>query len=354
MKTLEKLFAEKLLKIKAIKLQPANPFTWASGWKSPFYCDNRKTLSYPSLRNFVKLEISRIVLEKFGQTTAEPDLEAWKGFLDRLGAPKSHVTVALVGKYVELQDAYKSIREAFVHAGAANECRVNVQYIHSENLNEANVEELLGKMNGILVAPGFGERGLEGKVVAIRYAREKGIPFFGICLGMQMCVVEFARDVLGMDGACSTEVNPNATFPVINLMEDQKSTTSKGGTMRLGAYDCEIKPGSLAEKIYGTTKISERHRHRYELNSDFLGLFEKAGLIASGRNPDTRLVEIVELRSHPFFIGVQFHPEYKSTPENPQPIFVAFIKAAMKNAEGSAKKSEPKTQEMKPVCAKSL
>ena len=231
---------------------------------------------------------------------------------------------------------------------------MNVQYIHSENLNEANVEELLGKMNGILVAPGFGERGLEGKVVAIRYAREKGIPFFGICLGMQMCVVEFARDVLGMDGACSTEVNPNATFPVINLMEDQKSTTSKGGTMRLGAYDCEIKPGSLAEKIYGTTKISERHRHRYELNSDFLGLFEKAGLIASGRNPDTRLVEIVELRSHPFFIGVQFHPEYKSTPENPQPIFVAFIKAAMKNAEGSAKKSEPKTQEMKPVCAKAL
>ena len=221
---------------------------------------------------------------------------------------------------------------------------MNVQYIHSENLNEANVEKLLGKMNGILVAPGFGERGLEGKIVAIRYAREKGIPFFGICLGMQMCVVEFARDVLGMDGACSTEVNPNATFPVINLMEDQKSTTSKGGTMRLGAYDCEIKPGSLAEKIYGTTKISERHRHRYELNSDFLGLFEKGGLIASGRNPDTRLVEIVELQSHPFFIGVQFHPEYKSTPENPQPIFVAFIKAAMKNAEGAAKKSEPKTK----------
>ena len=288
--------------------------------------------------------LDKLVLNHFAITDApEPNLDKWNDFLRRLDNPKHEVNIALVGKY-DLQDAYKSIREAFVHAAAANECKVNVQYIHSENLNEANAEELLGKMNGILVAPGFGERGLEGKVVAIKYAREHGIPFFGICLGMQMCVVEFARDVLGMDGACSTEVNPNATFPVINLMEDQKSTTSKGGTMRLGAYDCEIKPGSLAEKIYGTTKISERHRHRYELNSDFLGLFEKAGLIASGRNPDTRLVEIVELPTHPFFIGVQFHPEYKSTPENPQPIFVAFIKAAMKNAGGEAKKSGPKTK----------
>lgn len=288
--------------------------------------------------------LDKLVLNHFAITDApEPNLDKWNDFLRRLDNPKHEVNIALVGKY-DLQDAYKSIREAFVHAAAANECKVNVQYIHSENLNEANAEELLGKMNGILVAPGFGERGLEGKIVAIKYAREHGIPFFGICLGMQMCVVEFARDVLGMDGACSTEVNPNATFPVINLMEDQKSTTSKGGTMRLGAYDCEIKPGSLAEKIYGTNKISERHRHRYELNSDFLGLFEKAGLIASGRNPDTRLVEIVELPTHPFFIGVQFHPEYKSTPENPQPIFVAFIKAAMKNRESEAKKSEPKTK----------
>jgi len=287
--------------------------------------------------------LDKLVLNHFAITDApEPNLDKWNDFLRRLDNPKHEVN-ALVGKY-DLQDAYKSIREAFVHAAAANECKVNVQYIHSENINESNAEELLGKMNGILVAPGFGERGLEGKIVAIKYAREHGIPFFGICLGMQMCVVEFARDVLGMDGACSTEVNPNATFPVINLMEDQKSTTSKGGTMRLGAYDCEIKPGSLAEKIYGTNKISERHRHRYELNSDFLGLFEKAGLIASGRNPDTRLVEIVELPTHPFFIGVQFHPEYKSTPENPQPIFVAFIKAAMKNSEGGAKKSEPKTK----------
>ena len=288
--------------------------------------------------------LDKLVLNHFAITDApEPNLDKWNDFLRRLDNPKHEVNIALVGKY-DLQDAYKSIREAFVHAAAANECKVNVQYIHSENLTAENAEELLKDKNGILVAPGFGERGLEGKIVAIKYAREHGIPFFGICLGMQMCVVEFARDVLGMDGACSTEVNPNATFPVINLMEDQKSTTSKGGTMRLGAYDCEIKPGSLAEKIYGTNKISERHRHRYELNSDFLGLFEKAGLIASGRNPDTRLVEIVELPTHPFFIGVQFHPEYKSTPENPQPIFVSFIKAAMKNAEGGAKKSEPKAK----------
>ena len=199
--------------------------------------------------------LDKLVLNHFAITDApEPNLDKWNDFLRRLDNPKHEVNIALVGKY-DLQDAYKSIREAFVHAAAANECKVNVQYIHSENLNEANAEELLGKMNGILVAPGFGERGLEGKIVAIKYAREHGIPFFGICLGMQMCVVEFARDVLGMDGACSTEVNPNATFPVINLMEDQKSTTSKGGTMRLGAYDCEIKPGSLAEKIYGTNKI---------------------------------------------------------------------------------------------------
>ncbi len=275
--------------------------------------------------------LDRLVLNHFAIEAPEPNLDKWNDFIRRLDNPKHTVEIALVGKY-NLQDAYKSILEAFVHAAAANECKVKVQYIHSENLNEGNVEELLGKKNGILVAPGFGERGLEGKITAIKYAREKGIPFFGICLGMQMCVVEFARNVLGMDGACSTEVSPSTPFPVINLMEDQKSTTSKGGTMRLGAYDCEIKPGSLAEKIYGATKISERHRHRYELNSDFLGLFEKAGLVASGRNPDTHLVEIVELPTHPFFIGVQFHPEYKSTPENPQPIFVAFVKAAMENA----------------------
>ena len=273
-----------------------------------------------------KLDI--LVLNHFGLTCPEPDLSRWNEFLYRLDHPKTSVNIALVGKY-NLQDAYKSIREAFVHAGAENECRVNVVYIHSENINDSNAAELLKDMDGVLVAPGFGERGLEGKISAVRYARENGVPFFGICLGMQMCVVEFARNVLGMKGAHSTEVNPGTEYPVINLMEDQKSTTSKGGTMRLGAYKCELRPGFLAEKIYGKSIISERHRHRYEFNSDYLNAFEQAGMFSTGRNPDTKLVEIVEIPEHPFFIGVQFHHEYKSTPENPQPLFVAFVKAAM-------------------------
>ena len=273
-----------------------------------------------------KLDI--LVLNHFGLTCPEPDLSRWNEFLYRLDHPKTSVNIALVGKY-NLQDAYKSIREAFVHAGAENECRVNVVYIHSENINDSNAAELLKDMDGVLVAPGFGERGLEGKISAVRYARENGVPFFGICLGMQMCVVEFARNVLGLNGAHSTEVNPGTEYPVINLMEDQKSTTSKGGTMRLGAYKCELRPGFLAEKIYGKSIISERHRHRYEFNSDYLNAFEQAGMFSTGRNPDTKLVEIVEIPEHPFFVGVQFHPEYKSTPENPQPLFVAFVKAAM-------------------------
>lgn len=273
-----------------------------------------------------KLDI--LVLNHFGLSCLQPDLSRWNEFLYRLDHPKTSVNIALVGKY-NLQDAYKSIREAFVHAGAENECRVNVVYIHSENINDSNAAELLKDMDGVLVAPGFGERGLEGKIAAVRYARENGVPFFGICLGMQMCVVEFARNVLGMKGAHSTEVNPGTEYPVINLMEDQKSTTSKGGTMRLGAYKCELRPGFLAEKIYGKSIISERHRHRYEFNSDYLNAFEQAGMFSTGRNPDTKLVEIVEIPEHPFFIGVQFHPEYKSTPENPQPLFVAFVKAAM-------------------------
>ena len=259
----------------------------------------------------------------------EPDFTNLKSFLDRLYHPKYQVDITLVGKYVELQDAYKSILESFVHAGAANECKVNVHTVQSEFIDPSNIEEKIGGMDAILVAPGFGERGLEGKVTAIKYAREHNIPFFGICLGMQMCVVEFARDVLGMKEAASTEVNPSTPYPVINLMEDQKSTTIKGGTMRLGAYECQLDKNSLAYKIYGNEIISERHRHRYEFNSDFLAQMESAGLKATGRNPETGLVEIVEIPSHPFFIGVQFHPEYKSTPEKPQPIFVAFVKAAM-------------------------
>lgn len=274
-------------------------------------------------------KLDEIVLEKFGLTTAEPDLEAWKGFLDRLGAPKSHVTVALVGKYVELQDAYKSILESFIHAGAANRCKVKVVPIHSEYLTEDNVEEKLAGMDGVLIAPGFGERGLEGKIKAVRYARERKVPFFGICLGMQMAVVEYARNVLDLADAMTTEVEANTANPVIDLMADQKTTTVKGGTMRLGAYKCQLEEDSLAYRIYGKPLISERHRHRYELNSEYTDRLNAAGMCISGHNPETGLAEIVEIPSHPFFIGVQFHPEYKSTPENPQPIFVAFVKAAM-------------------------
>lgn len=272
-----------------------------------------------------ELVVRHLMIENF----AQPDLKDWNTFLSKVKNPKSEVDIALVGKYVELQDAYKSILESFVHAGAANECKVHVHTVHSEYLDENNVEEKLGKMDGILVAPGFGERGLEGKIVAVRYAREHGVPFFGICLGMQMAVVEFARDVLGYADAASTEVNPKTTHPVIDLMEDQKSTSVKGGTMRLGAFACKLLPGSLANRIYGRELISERHRHRYEFNSSFLDEFERAGLKATGRNPQTGLVEVVEFPSHPFFVAVQFHPEYKSTPECPQPLFVAFVKASM-------------------------
>lgn len=259
----------------------------------------------------------------------EPDFANLKVFLNKLYHPKHQVDIALVGKYVELQDAYKSILESFVHAGAANECRVNVHTIQSEFVDASNVEEKVGGMDAILVAPGFGERGLEGKIQAIKYAREHNVPFFGICLGMQMCVVEFARDVLGLKDAASAEMNPSTPDPVIDLMEDQKSTTIKGGTMRLGAYDCQLDKNSLAYEIYGKELISERHRHRYEFNGHYLTRMEAAGLKASGRNPETGLVEIVEIPTHPFFIGVQFHPELKSTPEVPQPIFVAFVKAAL-------------------------
>ena len=271
---------------------------------------------------------------------AQPDMRAWNEFLGKLKNPKTEVDIALVGKYVELQDAYKSILESFVHAGAANECKVNVHTVHSEHLNDDNAAEILGKADGILVAPGFGERGLEGKISAIKYAREHGVPFFGICLGMQMCVVEFARHVLGWNDACSTEVTTKTEHPVIDLMEDQKSTTIKGGTMRLGAYECELKKGSRIAEIYGSNLISERHRHRYEFNSDFLPEFEKAGMVSTGRNPQTGLVEVMEIPSHPFFIGVQFHPEFKSTPEHPQPIFTAFVKAAAEQRKARSKKEE--------------
>lgn len=285
----------------------------------------------------MKERLDEIVLKKFKliDSAAAPELGKWRSFLDRLFHPKDEVNIALVGKYVELQDAYKSILESFIHAGAANEAKVRVHSIHSEHINDTNIDTLLGSMHGILVAPGFGERGIEGKIVAVKYAREKGIPFLGICLGMQMAVVEFARDILGMEDAMTTEIRPNTTHPVIDLMEDQKSLTIKGGTMRLGAYNCLIKENSLAHRVYGSVEISERHRHRYEMNDTYLQNFEDAGMVASGRNRETGLVEIVELPSHPFFIGVQFHPELKSTPERPHPLFVSLIASALKYKNGN-------------------
>ncbi len=274
-----------------------------------------------------ELVVRKLGIENFNQ----PELSGLKEFLERLKHPESEVDIALVGKYVSLQDAYKSILEALVHAGAANSCKVKVHSIQSEDVTAANVADKLKGMKGILVAPGFGSRGLEGKIEAVKYARENKIPFLGICLGMQMCVVEFARNVLGFADAQSTEVDPETTHPVIDMMEDQKKTTMKGGTMRLGAYECEISKDTLAYKIYGSKLISERHRHRYEFNAKYAEDFKKAGLIASGHNPQTGLTEIVELPQsvHPFFIGSQFHPEYKSTPENPHPLFKAFISAVI-------------------------
>jgi CTP synthase len=274
----------------------------------------------------------------------EPELEKWKIFLDKLKYPKSKVTIGLIGKYIELQDAYKSILESFVHAGAMNECQVQIVNVHSEFITQDNVAEKLNGLDGLLVAPGFGHRGVEGKIVAVKYARENGLPFFGICLGMQMAVIEFARNVLGMQSAHSTEMDPDSTEPVIDLMEEQKKVTAKGGTMRLGSYPCEIKEGTLAHRIYGKTNVSERHRHRWEFNNRYLAQFEDAGMVASGKNPGTDLVEIIELPRHPFFIGVQYHPELKSTVENPQPIFVHFVHAAK---EYNERKSEVKNPVLK-------
>ncbi|MFD2524079.1 CTP synthase [Emticicia soli] len=270
----------------------------------------------------------------------DADMDAWKKFLGRFKNPIEHVTIGLIGKYVELKDAYKSIAESFIHAGAANECKVSIEWIHSESLTPENIAEKFSGLDGVLVAPGFGERGIEGKIAAVRYVRENNIPFFGICLGMQMACIEFARNVIGMPEAHSTEMAPETQFPVIDLMEEQKNVTDKGGTMRLGAYACKLKDKTLAKKIYGKTNIKERHRHRWEFNNKYLKEYEAAGMVISGVNPDSGLVEIVELPNHPYFIGVQFHPELKSTVMNPHPLFVNFVKAAIQNA--ASKKSASK------------
>jgi len=281
--------------------------------------------------------LDKVVLERLGMDRNEkPDFTQWKGFLQRHKNPKSKVTIGLIGKYVELQDSYKSILEAFVHAGAANEIHVEVMPLHSEHIEKGNAVDQISGLDGVLVAPGFGERGIEGKINAIRYVRENNIPFFGICLGMQMAVIEFARNVLKLKNANSVEMDENTPYPVISLMEAQKDIVQKGGTMRLGAWLCDIKPDTVLQTTYNTLQIEERHRHRYEFNDSYLKQFENHGMVASGVNPKTGLVEAIELPQNNWFVGVQYHPEYSSTVANPHPLFVAFVQAV--NAYAQSKK----------------
>lgn len=279
----------------------------------------------------LKEGLDKVVLKKLDLEYNKPDISNWNKFVHRHKNPKTEITIGLIGKYVELQDSYKSILESFIHAGAANEVKVNIESVHSEYLNADNIAVKLSHLDGVLVAPGFGERGIEGKITAVKYVRENNIPFLGICLGMQMAVIEFARNVLNLATANSTEMDEDTEHPVISLMEEQKTIKDKGGTMRLGAWECALMPGSKVEKIYKTEHITERHRHRYEFNSDYRLQIEKGGMLATGLNPKTGLVEIVELSNHPWFVGVQYHPEYKSTVANPHPLFVAFVKAALKH-----------------------
>ena len=278
--------------------------------------------------------LDEVVLDKLNlPADKEPDMAAWSAFVEKVKHPSKKIEIALVGKYTELPDAYKSICESFIHAGAVNDCKVKLRYVNSEKITRENVAAQLGKMSGILVAPGFGNRGIEGKIEAVRFARENNVPFLGICLGMQCAVIEFARHALGLADANSSEMEQTTSHPVIDLMEEQKGVTAKGGTMRLGAYPCTLKKGSKAAAAYGKLNISERHRHRYEFNNDYLEQFEAAGMKAVGVNPDTNLVEVVEIENHPWFVGTQYHPEYKSTVLSPSPLFVAFVKAALAYAE---------------------
>ncbi|WP_458627328.1 CTP synthase [Winogradskyella sp. PC D3.3] len=274
--------------------------------------------------------LDKVVLDQLQLKSDVPDLKRWNEFLKRHKNPKSEVTIGLIGKYVELQDSYKSILESFIHAGAENEVKVNVEPIHSEYLSESNIEFKLGHLDGVLVAPGFGERGIEGKIDAVRFVREQNIPFLGICLGMQMAVIEYARNVLNLKDANSVEMDEQTPNPVINLMASQKGIVNKGGTMRLGTWDCQIEKDSIAYKVYKSETITERHRHRFEFNNDYKSQFEKSGMKATGLNPETGLVEIVEIPENDWFVGVQYHPEYKSTVKNPHPLFVAFVAAALK------------------------
>lgn len=274
--------------------------------------------------------LDTVVMRKLGiNDIPDSDLKVWEDFLYRLKNPVGEVNIALVGKYVELKDAYKSILESFIHAGASNHYKVRVKLVHSEFVTEENVADQMAGMSGILVAPGFGERGIEGKIISVRYARENNIPFLGICLGMQVAVIEFARNVLNLEGAHSREMDRRTPHPVIDIMESQKKVSGKGGTMRLGLYPCKIKPGSKVSEVYHDELINERHRHRYEFNNKYIEMYSMAGMQATGINPNEELVEIVEIENHPWFVGVQFHPEYRSTVENPHPLFVRFVKAAI-------------------------
>lgn len=276
-----------------------------------------------------KEHLDTVVMRKLGmKSKREPDLSYWKRFISLLKNPSDEVTIGLVGKYVELHDSYLSISESLTLAGPTHEIKVNIEWIHSEDITSENMGRMLGHLDGILVAPGFGSRGIEGKVTAARYARENKIPYMGICLGMQIAVVEYGRNVLKLEDCSSSEVNEKAKNPVIYLMPSQKDVTQRGGTMRLGSFVCKLKSGSKVQEAYGKTKIEERHRHRYEFNNDYMEAYENAGMQMVGKNPETGLVEIVELKDHPFFIATQFHPEYKSTVENPHPLFMAFVKAA--------------------------
>ncbi len=279
-------------------------------------------------------QLDRVVLAAMGMDymNTEADLNQWNEFVWKLKNSTKTVKIGLVGKYIELKDSYKSIIESFTHAGAMNEVKVKLDWIHSESLTNENIKERLSGLSGILVAPGFGDRGIEGKIKAVQFAREQNIPFLGICLGMQCATIEYARNVMGLKDAHSTEMNSDTTNPVIDIMEHQKNITHKGGTMRLGSYPCELVEGSIAHEAYGQKSINERHRHRYEFNNDFVSLFESGGMRMTGVNPESKLVEIIEIPDHQWFVGVQFHPEYKSTVENPHPIFTSFVRAAVNHS----------------------
>ena len=278
-------------------------------------------------------QLDQVVLKHYKMPISNiPELKTWKEFLSNHKSPINEVEIGLVGKYVELKDSYKSIVESIIHAGAKNRCKVKLKWIHSESINDSNSEELLGKLNGIIVAPGFGSRGIEGKIEAIRYVRENQIPFLGICLGMQCAIIEFARNVLNLKSAHSTEIDPHTKDPVIDMMEGQKKITNMGGTMRLGSYPCSINQNSMVFNIYNKQDITERHRHRYEFNNKYINQFTDYGMLSTGINPKNELVEIIELSDHPWFVGVQFHPEYKSTVVNPHPLFISFVESAVKVA----------------------